>query len=40
MTQNHMTILKLHAERCIGKIFYNLTLHLDNVIFRHFYQPS
>ena len=36
VTEDHMPIFKLHTKSCVGQILKNLTLHLDDVVFRHF----
>ena len=38
--QNYMPILQLHSEGGVREIFYNLTLHLNDIVFRHTQVPS
>src|ERR1700749_2322702 len=35
VTENHVPVLQLHTKRRIGKILENLTLHMNDVVFRH-----
>ena len=32
VSENDMTVLQLHSDRCIGEIPKNLALHLNDVI--------
>jgi hypothetical protein len=33
--EDHMPVFQLHTKRCIWEVLLNLTLHLDDVVFRH-----
>jgi len=33
--QHHMTVLQLHAEGGVGKVFNHLALHLNDIVFGH-----
>jgi len=35
VAEHHMTVFQLYSKCCIGEILQNLTLHLNNVFFRH-----
>ncbi|GEM_PF-4850147 len=35
VTENDMTVLQLDSEGCIREVLKNLTLHLNDVVFRH-----
>ena len=35
MTQDNMTVFKLHSEGGVGEVFHHFALHLNDVIFRH-----
>ena len=35
VAQHNVTIFQLNPERCIGKVLENLSLHFNDIFFRH-----